>query len=240
MVRCLDGVSNADMNMAKQPEHNCDTQKYGRVKSKNFSEECRCDVLLAVSATNWQYRSYYMTVPLLLYYNVAWANLCKDDSQVFLKYELRKIKFEESYQKIKSKSGFSQYGSKWWKMCSCWINPCNLVAMILGRFSTTLSCPNPVTNSNSRNRYEIQIKRVQERMSKWKIPSNMICKWEDIKGTSMVRTMLPEFKRAYSLSAPRLEGSLSLIFYSTYGTVMSCAEDNYHHTIMVDNLLKPL
>jgi hypothetical protein len=71
VVRYLDGVSNADMNMAKQTEHNFDTQKYGRGKSKNFSEECRSDVLLAVSATNWQYRSYYMTVPLLLHYDAA-------------------------------------------------------------------------------------------------------------------------------------------------------------------------
>lgn len=107
MVRCLDGVSNADMNMAKQPEHNFDTQKYGRGKSKNFSEECRSVVLLTVNATNWQYRSYYMTVPLLLRDGAARANLYKDDSQVFPKYELRKIKIEESYKKTKSKLGFS-------------------------------------------------------------------------------------------------------------------------------------
>lgn len=88
--------------------------------------------------TTWQYRSYCITMPLEL----TFARMIPGCSQSM---NLERSNLKNHIKKLNPNCGFLNMAQKDGKMCSWWINPRNLVVMILGRFSTTLSSPNTVT-----------------------------------------------------------------------------------------------
>jgi hypothetical protein len=70
---------------------------------------------------------------------------------VFSKYEHREIKLKNQIKKFKPKMGFSQNGSQEWKTMFLINKPIPSDDNDFRRISTSLSMPNALTNSYSRN-----------------------------------------------------------------------------------------